>query len=207
MLRSRPWDPWRFRNLSALVVSVFALAGSSAAQTSLLVNGGFEEGPPVGSFVNVRGGATSIKGWVVTGEGVDYVASLWHASDGRHSIDLDGSARSTKTPPYSQGGIAQTFGTTPGKSYKVTFDLAGNVYGPPRLKPMRVSAAGQQMNFTFDITGKNPRNMGWVSESWVFNAEKDSTTVEFRSLTTSPGTGWGAVIDHVSVSEIDKSQP
>src|SRR5262245_66422742 len=41
--------------------------------------------------------------------------------DGTRAINLDGSARSRLTPPYVHGGIAQTFATTPGTRYRVTF--------------------------------------------------------------------------------------
>jgi hypothetical protein len=75
---------------------------------------------------------------------------------------LDGSAGSRTTPPYVQGGIAQTFATVPGQRYVATFDLAGNPARPPALKPMRVMAAGQSAEFVFDITGKTARTMGWV---------------------------------------------
>ena len=40
-------------------------------QSSLVVNGSFEEGPAVGRFLNLASGDTSVRGWVVTGEGVE----------------------------------------------------------------------------------------------------------------------------------------
>jgi choice-of-anchor C domain-containing protein len=169
-------------------------------QPSLIVNGSFEQGPPAGRFVNLVGGTTSIPGWKVTGEGIDVVGTLWKASRGLRSIDLDGSSPSTATPPYMHGGIAQTFATTPGTQYQVTFDLAGNGFGGPRMKPFRVSAAGQSMDFDFDVQGKTPARMGWVAKSWTFTAKDTSTTLEFRSLTTPPLTGYGAAIDNVSVT-------
>ena len=176
---------------------------SVAAQTpdSLIVNGDFEEGPPVSAFLNIAVGVDTIAGWVVTGEGIDYVESgYYHASKGSRSLDLDGSRRSRTTPPYVQGGIAQTFPTTPGQRYTVTFDLAGNPYRPPAEKPMRVSAAGESMDFEFDITGKTGPNMGWLSKTFTFTAKESSTTLEFRSLTESPLTGYGAAIDNVVVT-------
>jgi len=189
-----------------LAVSLLVVSGSRAAQQppSLLVNGSFEDGPPVASFLNLATGSSAIKGWVVTGEGIDYVAaSYWMPSDGSRSIDLDGSARSRTTPPFSHGGIAQTFATVPGTSYVVTFLMAGNTSQPPPKKPMRVSAAGQTMEFTFDITGRNARNMGWLRKSWAFVAKENSTTLEFVSLTVSPLTGYGPAIDNVSVTAMD----
>jgi outer membrane protein OmpA-like peptidoglycan-associated protein len=122
-------------------------------------------------------------------------------------VDLDGSVRSRTSPPYSHGGVAQTFSTTPGTRYLVTFDMAGNAALPPSLKPMRVSAAGQSMEFAFDITGKTFRNMGWLPKSWTFTAREVTTTLEFRSLTVSPQTGYGPAIDNVSVTALDTRQP
>jgi choice-of-anchor C domain-containing protein len=169
--------------------------------TSLIVNGSFEEGPSLRTFLNLSAGNTSLPGWVVTGEGVDYVAGeYWISSRGARAIDLDGSARSARTPPYVQGGIAQTFPTKAGTRYRVTFDLAGNPNQLPRVKPLRVSAAGDTVDFAFDSTGKTGRNMGWTPKSWAFTATSASTTLEFRSLTVSPQTGFGAAIDNVVVT-------
>ncbi len=187
----------------ATLLSNSALNAQPPGQTNLVVNGSFEQGPNPGSYVNLAGGVSSIAGWVVSGEGIDYIGNLWVASDGLRSIDLDGSARSRTTPPYSRGGVAQTFATTPGASYAVSFDLAGNPFGGPPVKPLRVSAAGQSMDFEFAIAGKNARNMGWVRKSWTFTANATATTLEISSLTVSPQTGWGAVIDNVVVSQLD----
>jgi choice-of-anchor C domain-containing protein len=138
---------------------------------------------------------------MVTGEGVDLVdAAYWQPGEGKRSIDLDGSARSRTTPPYAHGGISQTFPTIPGQSYVVAFLMAGNTSQPPPTKPMRISAAGQAMEFTFDIRGKSARNMGWQRKGWTFVAKEASTTLEFVSLTVSPLTGYGPAIDDVSVT-------
>ena len=183
-----------------LPIAVLAGAGGVEDSASLIVNGSFEEGPAVARFLNLATGDTSMPGWVVTGEGVDYVSTgYWLSSDGERAIDLDGSARSRATPPYAQGGIAQTFATTPGTRYRVTFDLAGNPNQLPLVKPMRISAGDERAEFTFDAKGKTGRNMGWTRQSWTFTATGTSTTLEFRSLTVSPETGYGAAIDNVAV--------
>jgi choice-of-anchor C domain-containing protein len=182
---------------------VIAALCCSAAQSpaSLIVNGDFEDGPTVGTFLNIAGEASTITGWIVTGEGIDLVGKGYYVpSKGARSLDLDGSARSRATPPYAQGGIAQTFPTTPGQRYAVTFDLAGNPARPPMQKPMRVLAAGESMDFVFDITGKSAVNMGWLPKTFTFTAKETSTTLEFRSLTVSPLTGFGAAIDNVVVT-------
>jgi choice-of-anchor C domain-containing protein len=178
--------------------TVLVVHGQSTA--SLLINGSFEQGPAVGTFLNLEARNTSLPGWTVTGEGVDYVSTgYWISSDGTRAIDLDGSARSRQTPPYVQGGIAQTFATKPGTRYRVTFDLAGNPNRPPEIKRFQISAAGQSAQLSFDARGKNGRNMGWLATTWTFTAKDAATTLEFKSLTTSPQTGFGAAVDNVSV--------
>jgi choice-of-anchor C domain-containing protein len=185
----------------ALVLWLVSAANARAqSPDSLIVNGSFEDGPVVESFLNLTAGNRALPGWVVTGEGVDYVSvRYWISSDGKRAIDLDGSARSAKTPPYVQGGVAQTFATKPGTRYRVTFDLAGNPYRPPDVKPFRVSAAGQSADLSFNAKGRNARNMGWQKTTWTFSAKDSTTTLEFRSLTASPQTGYGAAIDNVTV--------
>jgi len=190
---------------AAALLLLPATAAFAQRPSSLIRNGSFEEGPGTRAFLNLAGGSTALPGWVVTGEGIDLVGpGYWQSADGTYAIDLDGSARSRTTPPHVKGGIAQTFATTPGKRYRVTFDLAGNPNRPPSKKPMRIKAAGQSMDFLFDATGKTGRNMGWIPTTWTFTATGDSTTLEFTSLTESPQTGYGAAIDRVAVVLLDE---
>ena len=73
-------------------IGLLASSGRAQGPASLLVNGSFEDGPPVTRFLNLPGGDTSLPGWVVTGEGVDVVSDgYWISSDGSRAIDLDGS--------------------------------------------------------------------------------------------------------------------
>jgi len=169
------------------------------ANANLIVNGSFETGPDPGTFITLAPGSTAITGWTVTREGIDYKGTFWDASDGGRSLDLD------NTPGF--GGVMQTFATTPGVGYLVTFDMAGNPYwdeilNDPAIKHMRVEAAGQSADFSFDVTGHWYDNMGWVSHSWRFTANSSLTTLEFYSLHTFGG-GYsgltGPVLDNVSV--------
>jgi choice-of-anchor C domain-containing protein len=166
-------------------------AGVSGGGTSLLTNPSFEQ--PGGSSLYMGMTGTQIPGWVVpAGKNVDYIGAYWTASDGRFSIDLDGT--------YSAGAIAQTFATTAGTPYTVTFDMAGNFEGPPAVKQMQVQAAGQTSTpFTFDTAGKSSSNMGWATKTWCFTASGASTTLEFRSLHAADNS-WGPALDNVRVT-------
>jgi outer membrane protein OmpA-like peptidoglycan-associated protein len=55
----------------------------------------------------------------------------------------------------------------------------------------------------FNAKGRSARNMGWQATTWMFTATEATTTLEFKSLTTSPQTGYGAAIDNVSVTPED----
>ena len=173
------------------------------ANANLIVNGSFETGPNPGVLIFLPSGSSAITGWEVSRDYIDYIGSYWDASDGERSLDLDDST--------GFGGIKQTFSTTPGWIYKVTFDMSGNPYrgfGDPFIKHMGVSAAGQSAHFDFDTTGKSlPNNMGWLTKEWYFTADgSGSTTLEFYSLHTLSGgeysgySGWtGPALDNVSV--------
>lgn len=207
MQRTPEWyTPIRTAAMTLLALLLLPGAAPLAQQSaSLIRNGSFEEGPGTRSFLNLTGGSTALPGWVVTGEGIDLVgAGYWLSADGTYAIDLDGSARSRTTPPFARGGIAQTFATTPGKRYRLTFELAGNPNRRPTRKPMIIAAAGQSVEFFFDATGKTGRNMGWETKAWTFTARGDSTTLEFTSLTEPPETGYGAAIDRVAVTLLDE---
>ena len=116
------------RLLSLLVVFLTAMV--PVAQAEILVNGSFElAAPDMPGSGELLAGSTQIIGWTVTGTStandvVDWCGPggggpTWLASDGTHLVDLDGRD--------SLGGtIFQTFPTTIGQSYAVSFDLSGN---------------------------------------------------------------------------------
>jgi choice-of-anchor C domain-containing protein len=165
-----------------------------APQQSLIVNGSFETGPrgPLTGAASIitYAGSTAITDWVVTGTNIDYYVGEAAAADSLCCVDLNGY--------FAAGGIAQTFATTPGAHYSVHFAMAGNPDGGPTLKQMRVSAAGQFADFSFDATGKSANNMGWANHAWEFIANSSSTTIEFDTLVQS-SSAYGPMLDLVDV--------
>lgn len=157
---------------------------------NLLVNGSFEAGVDPGPLSqDLSAGSTNITGWVVTPVSIGYTTGFWFASHGERSLDLDGAA---------PGGIAQSFATEIGSTYIVSFDLAGNPDPSPPVKLLRVLAAGQHADFTFDTTGRTVQDMGWVVRNWSFMADSTTTTLEFRSM-NDPSSGRGPALDNVIV--------
>jgi choice-of-anchor C domain-containing protein len=168
------------------------------------VNGSFEGGvyPGTGGWLLVAG-STEITGWVVTPVAISYVGVAWIAADGQRSVDLDGD---------NPGGIEQSFSTVPGRSYIVKFQMAGNPDpGDPnpatRLKTMRVLAAGQHSDFSFDTNGRTEQDMGWVVHSWSFTADSTTTILEFRSLSPDPNSARGPALDNVVVTMASSGLP
>lgn len=172
----------------------FLLATNPAQAINLINNGSFENSSLGSGFklVFLSGVSTAINGWTVTSGSIDYINQQWQASDGSFSLDLSGYVGSA-------GSIAQTFATTQGNQYLVSFDLAGNPNPPPTVKTLRLSAGGSSQDFTFDVTGKNYTNMGWSPQTFSFVASGDSTTLSFASLDNS---GAGPALDNVVVTAV-----
>jgi len=175
-----------------------ALTAPFDATRYLIVNGSFEEGPPLRKFVPLNPGSTAITGWTVTRGQIDYVGKdHWNAADGDRSIDLHGS------PGY--GGIKQTFKTTKGQRYRVTFSLAGSPQCNHPIKRIAVQAAGAKEVYTFDSTGKTWEKMGWVRRSFEFNAVSDETTLEIYTLEKRDPIA-GPALDDVQVTEVPQKK-
>lgn len=152
------------------------------------------DGVTPGTGVNV------INGWTVSGISVDLKKTYWQPSNGQYSIDLNGTARPSDHG-NAQGAISQTFATQAGHVYTVQFDLAGNPDGPPAMKTVRASAAGQHVDFTFNMTGHTKAAMGWVTETFTFVANAATSTLSFASFGPDDQTQYGGALDNVIVNE------
>jgi choice-of-anchor C domain-containing protein len=184
-----------FQSVALTGFSASVLLATTPAQAINLINNGSFENSSLGSgfnFVTLSAGSTAINDWTVTNGSIDYINQEWQASDGGFSLDLSGSVGDA-------GSIAQTFATTLGNQYLVSFDLAGNLDPSPRVKTLRLSAGGSSQDFTFDVTGKTPVNMGWSPQNFNFVASGNSTTLSFTSLNNS---GAGPALDNVVVTAV-----
>lgn len=171
-------------------------ASLASAATIPIVNGSFEN-PLVGGNFNTYFGpnnTVSLPGWTINGS-IDQIGNYWQASDGRQSLDMNGSG--------AAGTISQSI-TLPGGFTQVHFDMAGNTDGGPNTKTLEVSllTGGGSQTFTFNITGHQiPNNMGWVSDTATFNNLAAGVyTLQFRSLDSG---SYGAALDNVSVTVPD----
>ncbi|MFZ4757799.1 MAG: choice-of-anchor C family protein, partial [Burkholderiaceae bacterium] len=169
--------------------------GATTVALAALANGGFESGTnPGGSFISPGpGDATTITGWVVTGNaGVDYIGGLWTPAEGSRSVDLSAGAR---------GGVAQAVQTVPGQQYTLTYAYAGNGACSPTVKTLRatvVTGSGStSQQVTFDTTSRSFTAMGWTDRSLGFTATAESTVIWFESL---DATACGPTLDNVRLT-------
>ena len=179
------------RLVAAIAAAV--VAGSSAGATTI-INGSFEQGAAItgGGFITVpTGDSTSITGWTVLSDGVDYIGTYWQASDGDRSLDMSA---------MTSGGVMQSVaGFEVGKRYRLTFDLSANSGGALGTKTALVSATGGGAEiFEYELTAANSTtNMAYQSYTYEFTASGTSQDIQFRSQVFDP---YGVVLDNVAIS-------
>ena len=192
------------RGIAALALSLMVGAAGAAP----FQNGSFEVGSapnPCNTF-NIPAGSTLITGWTVSTGNLDWESGPscgWQPSNGNNSLDLVGAGAG------GIGGIQQTFDTTPGTTYQVMFDMAGNYGAGPVIKPLAVTINGVTTNFTFDTTGRSQFNMGWTTHTLTFTATGASSTINFVSdVSASGGTlNAGAALDNVRIAPLGPTLP
>ncbi len=157
---------------------------------SKLRNGSFEYvSQNIGRFKVFNKGSIDINGWLVTKGSVDVVGSYWRSIHGTKSVDICGS---------SPGAISQSIVTQPGRTYTLSFYLAGN-YVHSGIKILQVKAGNILKTYYFDTRGKNSNNMGWVKKSFKFTATSNITNISFIAPDNNDRT-CGPVIDNVTIN-------
>ena len=119
------------------------------------------------------------------------------AADGSFFLDLTGYA-----DRGAYGGVTQTFATTAGTNYVVTFDLGygGNsaLFGGP--VQVTVTAGGSSGIFTSPSGDPNPAL--WSAETFDFKATSSMTELSFIGLSTAGGDYIGLDNAHVQAATV-----
>jgi len=188
----------RWSTVLVLLIGMGAgIPGIPAAQETpaapgddLVLNGNFETPVVPYNLLAFNAGQT-FGNWTVGSGQIDLVRSIWTAAVGAQSVDLSGSIA---------GSIYQDLPTVAGRTYTLTFQMAGNYAGPPTVKSMQVFWNDVSLGIlTFDTTGRGPANMGWTLRTVPsLVAPGASTRLKFVSL---DNTWYGPVIDDVHVVE------
>ena len=180
-------------------LTLLLLLAALSATAGLIVNGSFENGQFAtcnnGSWCRVLAGGTEIDGWTVGGVGVDWHNQVEMKSphSGALMVDLhlDGGLN-------QMGTLSQTFATTIGADYALTFYLAGpgKEAGFPDPRSVVVNVAGVEQ--TFSTPSSFSSAMLWGEHHLAFRAVAASTTLTFSSGDAGEGY-WGPILDDVSV--------
>jgi hypothetical protein len=158
-----------------LVAGLLATFGSLPMYADSIVNGSFETPTvPAGGFTDFASGSSAITGWTVVGAttGVSIVSGSaisagisLPAESGAQWLDLTGDGAN------GNEGVQQTFATTAGTQYTVSF-WVGNVNSP---------ATGNGTSSTVDVL---LGGTGGTSLLAATNASAGSTTLTWEQFTT-----------------------
>lgn len=158
------------------VACLMAVAAGAPPASAQIVNGSFEPASGVVSWMIVSGGLGTIPGWVTTDNGVEWVAGSSGgapAPDGLHVVDL-------ACYVYSAGGIEQTFATTPGDAFTVTFAL-GTLQSAGRDGTCEIVVDADGQSQTFGHVNHSGV-ITYATKSFTFLADDASATLRFRCL-------------------------
>jgi hypothetical protein len=125
----RSADVMRIRTWKVILGVLVLVFAASAARANSIVNGSFEISWVLpGSFTNFITGSTGITGWTVVGPEASIVSGSYAsigftfpAEDGKQWLDLTGDLTN------SVEGVKQTFATTPGAMYNLSYFVGDQV--------------------------------------------------------------------------------
>jgi hypothetical protein len=187
---------------AAIFLSILFALASVDAYANQITNGSFEN--TNGTFVGdanhtdvLSSGSSAIPGWTtINGVPTAWIenGNPWNIPAAQGSFFLDLTSYSNRG---TYGGVAQSFATTPGTNYVVTFDLGygGNstAFGGPAQ--VTVNAGGSSGIFTSGAGTPNPAV--WSLETFGFMATSSTTDLSIIGLSTAGGAYIG--LDNVDV--------
>ena len=181
----------------AMLAFIYSLSGGAVA--NLVSNGSFETpGPAGGSYELLPGASTAVTDWTTTLNGVEWFdptipAYAWGpAQDGAYLIDL---APFT----YTGGGIKQSFATTMGETYRVTF-FGSTLFSSGRDGTGQIDVyINGVLTATFNLAN-NTATVDWQELTFDFTATGTTTTIQFRN--SEDASLHFAFIDNVAVDSL-----
>jgi hypothetical protein len=197
----------KLRNNLLAVAGLLAIFGSLPLQADSITNGSFETPVgPVGAFVSFASGSTLIPGWTVVGAtgGVSIVSNtftqngiLFPAENGNQWLDLTGNGIN------SNEGVEQTFATTSGAQYTLSF-WVGNVNNPGGIfgttSTVDVLLGGPKGTSLLTATNASTTTgiLTWEQFTTTFTATGSTATLDF--INGDPGADNSNGLDNVSVN-------
>jgi hypothetical protein len=200
------------KRIGSLTAIAFAalVASAPGARSDVIVNGGFEF-PSIGNvfyqnygtFTNNPYAGPGFQGWSIPTNNVDIVNPMvgWGASafQGSQIFDLVGYG--------STGAVSQSFTTTIGQQYQLTFAYSDNpgsgfTSQSAAQAAVFVLGAGNATLLSTTIAHDNAvhSNLNWSLYSGTFVANSESTTLNFNTLFGQ--NNGGIMLDAVAVSAV-----
>ena len=190
-------------NVSAAAVAVALLcaAAPASAATNLITNGGFDVPGDIPEYQTISAGSTPVGfGWTVTGT-VDvlnldsrYGGEPDPANGDPNALDLVGVG--------STGGIAQSFATVIGRSYRLTFDYANNPFiGFAEMDFGVLDGAADVFRKSLAHSGSSTSNMAWTGSEFEFTATSALSTL-FFTKTQQGNLNGGMYLDNIQVEQM-----
>ena len=182
----------------AIALVMFSLC-VGAVSAELVTNGGFES-PVVGYPWSTILAGNGLTGWTINYGSIDLTHDGWQSHSGDQSIDLAGNTPAT---------ISQTINTEEGKTYDLTFWLAGNTFTQdPKSVNVYWNGGKVDSPVTFDVTGLNIFKTDGSFKSWRkvtisgLKATGSTTEIAFEQV-PSNDLRCGVMLDDISVVPAD----
>jgi hypothetical protein len=172
-----------------VLLASLALMGAQAAQANVLVNGNFETG-------NLTGWTAS--GHVHASSLMPYFGAGVLADNGLHMVAFNGG---DSTP---DGVLSQTFATTAGTAYTLSFDFGVTTNGAQGLLVNVLGSSGQLGQSLPFVSYAGPALSHF---SLSFTADDSTTTLRFSDLSNNPTISQDAMLDNVSVDAANVPEP
>ncbi len=191
------------KTLAALGVAASLGLAATALAATPFSDGAFETPTaPSGSFTEYYAG-NSFGPWHVDSGSIDLIdGGFWLGADGctvspcagthDQSLDMNGAA---------PGAISQSFDTTVGHQYTVTFWLSRNYANPGSVTLTVAADATGAPSAPYTFSGSNSStSMGWLKEAYTFTASGATTKLSFSG---DPNAGAvGPALDNVSIADM-----
>ncbi len=174
-------DSFTYRaNDGALNSNLVTVSISVSTPTSqLLVNGSFE---------------SDYSGWTIAGNQFIQSSAPYVATDGSK---LNSFNAGNQAP---NGVISQSFSTTSGKTYTLTFDAGVFSFNTnPQKLQVTVNGTGSLFSQVLTLTGLGGGTNRWLPQSFTFVADSAVSTLTFRDQSASTN-GLDLLLDNVSVT-------
>jgi len=172
----------------ALALSSGVFAGillSSALASADVTNGSFE---------------SDFSSWTKSGNMEIQSAAPYAPTSGTKLVSFN----SGQTTP--NGVLSQSFATTPGTQYVLTFDLGALGVGSQQKLQLNVNGSSGLVNQLLTITGPGNSSSKWASQSFPFIANSATTTITFTDVSTVTN-GVDLLLDRVMVSDAGTGGP